>query len=81
MTDMTGAVLNRLMELRKAKGMRQEDLANAAGVSRQTIIKIERGDFDSIQRDTIAAISDALGLPMHAWYTYIPEGYIEEPKS
>ncbi|MBQ2465782.1 MAG: helix-turn-helix domain-containing protein, partial [Treponema sp.] len=29
---------NRIKELRKAKGLRQEDLAAALGVTRQTII-------------------------------------------
>ena len=32
---------NRVRELRKAQGYRQEDLAAALGVSRQTIIAIE----------------------------------------
>ena len=32
---------NRIKELRKAKGYRQEDLAAALGVSRQTIIAVE----------------------------------------
>ena len=32
---------NHVKELRKSKGLRQEDLAAAAGVSRQTIIAIE----------------------------------------
>ena len=32
---------NRIKQLRKAKGYRQEDLAAALGVSRQTIIAIE----------------------------------------
>ena len=33
---------NRIRELRKAMGSRQEDLAAAVGVSRQTIIEIGR---------------------------------------
>ena len=37
---------NRLVELRGEYGWTQADLANAAGVSRQTIISIERGRFD-----------------------------------
>lgn len=38
---------NRIKELRKAKGYRQEDLAAALGVSRQTIIAIESGRYNA----------------------------------
>ncbi|MBW4032490.1 MAG: helix-turn-helix transcriptional regulator [Acidobacteria bacterium] len=37
---------NSLFELRQARGLTQEALAAALGVSRQTIISIERGKFD-----------------------------------
>ena len=37
---------NRLPELRAAKGWTQADLAERLGVSRQTVISIERGRFD-----------------------------------
>lgn len=37
---------NRIRELRKAKGCRQEDLAAALGVSRQTIIAIENNKYN-----------------------------------
>ena len=37
---------NRIRELRKAMGMSQEELAHRAGVSRQTINMIERGDYN-----------------------------------
>ena len=36
---------NRLEEIRKDRGIRQEELALALGVSRQTISLIERGDY------------------------------------
>ncbi len=38
---------NRIRELRKAKGLRQEDLAEALGVSRQTIIAIENNKYNA----------------------------------
>lgn len=37
---------NRVKELRKAGGLRQEDLAAALGVSRQTIIAIENDKYN-----------------------------------
>lgn len=37
---------NRIKALRKAMGYRQEDLASALGVSRQTIIAIENDKYD-----------------------------------
>lgn len=37
---------NRIKELRRAMGYRQEDLAAALGVSRQTIIAIENNKYD-----------------------------------
>ena len=37
---------NRIKQLRKAKGYRQEDLAAALGVSRQTIIAIEHNKYN-----------------------------------
>lgn len=37
---------NKIKELRKEKGYRQEDLASALGVSRQTIIAIENNKYD-----------------------------------
>ena len=37
---------NRLEELRKQRGIRQEDLAQALGVSRQTVISLEKGKYN-----------------------------------
>jgi putative transcriptional regulator len=37
---------NRLELLRTQKGMTQQDLADQAGVSRQTIISLERGRYN-----------------------------------
>ena len=44
------AMKNRLEALRKERGIRQEELANALGVSRQTIGSLENGRYNpSIQ--------------------------------
>ena len=37
---------NRIRELRKAAGLRQEDLARELGVTRQTINAIENNKYD-----------------------------------
>lgn len=39
-------MMNRLVELRGERGWTQSDLAKAVGVSRQSIISIERGRYD-----------------------------------
>jgi len=39
-------VKNRLEVLRKERGVRQEDLAQALGVSRQTVISLEKGKYN-----------------------------------
>lgn len=38
-------VANRVQELRKGYGVTQEDLAQALGVTRQTVIAIEKGNY------------------------------------
>ncbi|MBQ9035980.1 MAG: helix-turn-helix transcriptional regulator [Erysipelotrichaceae bacterium] len=37
---------NNIRELRKRKGLRQEDLASILGVTRQTVIAIENNKYD-----------------------------------
>lgn len=37
---------NRIEEIRKVRGVRQEDFAKALGVSRQTISSLERGRYN-----------------------------------
>ncbi|HIH73556.1 MAG: Uncharacterized protein XD43_1279 [Thermococcales archaeon 44_46] len=37
---------NRLREFREERGLTQEELAKALGVTRQTIIAIEKGRYD-----------------------------------
>ena len=36
---------NRLKDLRKSRGLNQDDLARAVGVTRQTVISIENGRY------------------------------------
>lgn len=37
---------NRLEEIRKEHGLKQEDLGKALGVSRQTVISLEKGKYN-----------------------------------
>jgi len=39
-------VKNRIEEIRKAKGIRQEEFAKSMGVSRQTISSLENGRYN-----------------------------------
>ena len=54
---------NRLYELRKQKGLSQEELANRLNVSRQTISKWEVGD-STPDMDKLVAISDLFGISL-----------------
>lgn len=42
---MTEHIINKVFELRKELKVTQEDLAKAVGVTRQTIIAIEKGNY------------------------------------
>lgn len=42
---MRETILNRVHELRTKSGFTQEDVARAVGVTRQTIIAIEKGNY------------------------------------
>lgn len=42
-----GDMKNRIQELRKEQKIRQEDLAEAVGVTRQTIISLENGKYNA----------------------------------
>lgn len=42
---MKSKVINRIREVREAQGWTQQELAERAGVSRQSIISIERGRY------------------------------------
>lgn len=54
---------NSLATLRKERGLSQEDLGKLLGVSRQTIISIEKGRFDP-SLPLAFAIAGAFDLPI-----------------
>ena len=55
---------NRIEEIRKERGVRQEEFAKALGVSRQTINAIEKGDYNPTIRLCIS-ICRVLGLTLN----------------
>ena len=63
---------NRLEELRKANGIRQEELADLLGVSRQTIGSLENGRYNP---SILLAfrISRFFGLPIEEIFIYEEE--------
>ena len=56
---------NRLEALRKEKGIRQEDLAQALGVSRQTVISLEKGKYNP-SLALAFRLSRYFGMPIEA---------------
>lgn len=66
---------NRLEEIRKARGLRQEELARALSVSRQTISSLEKGRYNP---STLLAFKIAryFGLTIEEIFIYEEE---EEP--
>ncbi|WP_344441597.1 helix-turn-helix transcriptional regulator, partial [Kitasatospora nipponensis] len=51
-----------LRELRRAAGLTQEELAEAAGVSARSVRELERGRRGRPQRRTVEQLVSALGL-------------------
>ncbi|RYY96296.1 MAG: helix-turn-helix domain-containing protein [Chitinophagaceae bacterium] len=66
-----------LAEARKRRGLTQEDLADAAGVTVRTIQRIESGD--TVPRAfTVKALAEALGVPFESLQP-VPERATPEP--
>jgi putative transcriptional regulator len=60
---------NRVRELRTAAGMRQEDLADRVGVSRQTIISVESGRYNP-SLELAWRLSKALGITIEGLFEF-----------
>lgn len=54
-------MIYKLKELRIAKNMTQDELASAAGISRQTLSKIESGEEVEVKVTTLESLGKALG--------------------
>ena len=64
---------NRLEELRKARGITQEELAALLEVSRQTISQIERGDY-SPSVTLALKLARICGVTVEDIFTYQEDG-------
>lgn len=62
---------NRVKELRKAKGLTQEELADIIGVSRQTINAIEKEKFDP-SLPTAFKMSKLFEVPIEVFFLFDP---------
>jgi len=52
----------RIASLRKMEGISQQELADRAGLTRQHIGKIEKGELVNVANVTIQQVAEALGM-------------------
>ena len=63
-------LVNRVKDFRMGGGLTQEELANRAGVSRQTIISIEKNKFIP-GLDVALKISTSLNTPINKLFYFV----------
>ena len=61
---MSSGTLRNLQKLRNKKGWSQERLAREAGISYNTLIKIERGGIKNPKLETLIKLARALGVSL-----------------
>ena len=66
---MSETVINKVSTFRKELGVTQEELAQAAGVTRQTIIAIEKDKY-SPSLEVAFKISNIFGMPLENVFNY-----------
>jgi putative transcriptional regulator len=66
-------ILNQIRDLRAAKGMTQQELADQVGVTRQTVIAIEQDKY-SPSLETAFKVALALGVTLEQCFQYDPKG-------
>jgi putative transcriptional regulator len=65
-------MLSRLKEMREKKGLTQEQLADKVGVTRQTILFLEKAQYNPSLR-LAHKISKVLGVPITALFSFDDE--------
>lgn len=66
-------IQNQIRELRAARQMTQQDLADRVGVTRQTVIAMEQDKY-SPSLETAFKVARALGVPFDQCFQYEPDG-------
>lgn len=71
---------NNIRELRTARGLTQTELAEATGINRRHLQKLELGqlDIERVMLKTLLALSDALNVPLEALFERDPAS-IKQP--
>ncbi|HEV2133863.1 MAG TPA: helix-turn-helix transcriptional regulator [Terracidiphilus sp.] len=64
---------NQIRELRAARQMTQQELADRIGVTRQTVIAIEQDKY-SPSLETAFKVAIVLGVPLDKCFQYDPNG-------
>jgi len=59
-----GVLCERLYEARAAAGLTQEEVASRAGVSRQTVAKLENGDMEHARVGSLLKVAAELGYEL-----------------
>lgn len=67
------AIRNQVRELRAARNMTQQELADQVGVTRQTVIAIEQDKY-SPSLETAFKVALALGVSLDKCFQYDPRG-------
>lgn len=67
------AIRNQVKELRAARNMTQQELADQIGLTRQTVIAIEQDKY-SPSLETAFKVARVLGVPLEHCFKYDPKG-------
>jgi putative transcriptional regulator len=67
------AIRNQVRELRAARNMTQQELADRVGVTRQTVIAIEQDKY-SPSLETAFKVALELGVSIEQCFQYSPRG-------
>jgi putative transcriptional regulator len=67
------AIRNQIRELRAARDMTQQELADRIGLTRQTVIAIEQDKY-SPSLETAFKVANVLGVSIEQCFQYAPRG-------